>query len=441
MNPRITSVHLLLCLFGLTNGFGLFPTRPIKKLICKKKAAKLAIGAAGAATLGTAAIGTAVVLNRLNNREQNVYYPPAGSMEGQVVVITGASSGLGLESAKRLAAAGATIVLTSRSEEKGRRSIESINEYLREKNVYDEGEAKLYSIVLDLDSLDSVKQFPASFKALGLNEISVLINNAGVMAIPDRQLTIDGFERTFQSNHLGHFVLTAEMFPYLSRDGAKVITVASTAHNFASRGLDMDNLNGEKSYSVWPAYGASKLANILFTQELQRRADEAGLDWFTTVRLHPGVVGTDLWRYIVGEDRISKMKDTGSFSIESVAAAATSLFTKNPQEGANTQVFLASEPAGSLSKGSYYDEMKVAALKAFAEDKANAKALWNASEEIGAVKFDFEATAVVEDAVVEPEIVAEEETEDSVETNASEADTEVEGDSNVAKEENSEEDV
>jgi NAD(P)-dependent dehydrogenase (short-subunit alcohol dehydrogenase family) len=248
-------------------------------------------------------------------------------------------------------------------------------------------------------------------KALGLNPVSVLVNNAGVMAIPERQLTVDGYERTFQSNHLGHFVLTAKLFPYLSRDGAKVINVASTAHNFASQGLDMDNLNGEKSYSAWPAYGASKLCNILFTQELQRNADEAGLDWFTTVCLHPGVVGTDLWRYIVGEENLSKLKD-GGFSIASLAAAATTLFTKNPQTGANTQIYLAAEPASKLSKGSYYDEMKVAKLKPFAQDKADTKALWDASEEMGRIKYNFDSTATVQDAIVQPENEVEQETVD-----------------------------
>jgi NAD(P)-dependent dehydrogenase (short-subunit alcohol dehydrogenase family) len=409
MNSKLTVIHFVLCVIGTARGFGLFPTRTIKKFICKKNG-KLAIGAAaaGAATIGTAAIGTAVVLNHLKNLEKNIYYPPSGSMNGKIVVVTGASSGLGLETAKRLALAGATVVLTSRSEEKGIGAIEIVKQYLREKDAFYESESKLFSIVLDLDSLDSVNQFPDSFKALGLNEISVLINNAGVMAIPDLELTVDGYERTFQSNHLGHFVLTAKLFPYLSRDGAKVINVASTAHNFASRGLDMDNLNGEKSYSAWPAYGASKLCNILFTQELQRKADEAGLDWFTTVCLHPGVVGTDLWRYIVGEENLSKMKD-GNGSIASVAAAVTSLFTKNPQSGANTQIFLAAEPASKLSKGAYYDEMKVAKLKPFAQNEANSKALWDASEKMGRIKYDFDTAATVQDAVVQPDNVVDQE--------------------------------
>jgi NAD(P)-dependent dehydrogenase (short-subunit alcohol dehydrogenase family) len=399
---RFTTLHLLLYLVCQASGFGLFPRRPIKQLVCKKNNAKLAVGAAvGAAAVGTAVIGTAAMLNRMDDRERNVYYPPSNSMNDKVVIVTGASSGLGLETAKRLAAVGATIILTSRSKEKGENAVESVKEYLKEINADASFEPKVFNIVLDLDNLESVKQFSDSFKALGLGEISVLVNNAGVMAIPNRELTVDGFERTFQSNHLGHFVLTSVLFPYLSRNGAKVINVASTAHNFASRGLDMSNLNGEKSYSAWSAYGASKLANILFTQELQRRADEAGLEWLTSVCLHPGVVGTDLWRYIVGEERISKLKDTNTLSIESIAAAATSLITKNPKEGANTQIFLAAAPAESLSKGSYYDEMKVAKLKPFAEDKGNAQDLWDASEEMARVKFEFESATAISDVVVD----------------------------------------
>ena len=402
MNSKLAV--FLVSLLGVADGFGLFPRPSIKKIMCRnrKNANNLAAGAAiGAAAIGTASIGTAFALNRLNNLEKNVYYPPIGSMKSQVVIITGASSGLGLESAKRLAEAGATVVLTSRSEEKGTRAIESVKEYLRNKNAYDEKESKLFNIKLDLDSLESVKQFPDLFEALGVGQISVLVNNAGVMAIPDRQKTMDGFERTYQSNHLGHFVLTAALFPYFSRQGCKVINVASTAHNFASQGLDINNLNSEKSYSAWPAYGASKLANILFTQELQRKSDEAGLDWFTTVCLHPGVVGTDLWRYIAGEDMIKKMKDSVGFSLESVAATASLLFFKTPAEGANTQIYLAAIPAKNLSKGSYYDEMKVATLKPFATDEESAKSLWVASEEMGSISFDFEKVITIKEAGVD----------------------------------------
>jgi len=340
----------------------------------------------GAAVVGTAtAAGAAIAINQINNNRV-VYEPVVGSMNDDVVVITGGTSGLGLETAKRLSAAGASVVLTSRDSEKGKIAVEAVEEYLRSKRI-DGG--SVYSLVLDLDDLDNVKQFPEQFKALGLGDISVLINNAGVMAIPERELTKDGIERTFQSNHLGHFVLTAGLFPLLSRAGSKVISVSSSAINMAPLGLDVDNLNGEKFYSAWPAYGQSKLANVLFTKELQRRADAAGETWPTTVTLHPGVVNTDLWRYIVGEEKLTEMKSNGSNSIESIAMNVASLFTKTSAEGASTQVFLASENASNLSKGAFYEEMKENRnILRYANDESKAKQLWEISEELGGVIFD-----------------------------------------------------
>ena len=423
---KITSAFLL-CLVGAANGWVLSPRRACIKRRIKKSIVKkgLLISISSAAAVGvTTAVGAAVVYNQINNRE--VYEPATGSMseyfivlcthdmhdmhtyvsyihiihiitfrlsiDNQVVLITGGSSGLGLETAKRLAAAGATVVLTSRSEDKGQIAVESVKDYLIGKGV---DTSNVYNLSLDLDSLENVKQFADSYKELELGDISVLVNNAGVMAIPEKELTIDGNERTFQSNHLGHFVLTAELFPYLSQEGAKVITVSSSASNFAAPGLDIDNLNAEKSYGAWSSYGTSKLANILFTKELQRKADEAGLDWLTAVTLHPGVVNTDLWRYIVGEEKLAKIKEQDTVSLESLALSATSLFTKTPEQGASTQVFLASND--DLVKGAFYDEMKEKTnLPAFAKDEAKAKALWDVSEELAGIKFDLAQTAEIE---------------------------------------------
>mmetsp|Transcript_30564 Transcript_30564/g.63048 ORF Transcript_30564/g.63048 Transcript_30564/m.63048 type:complete len:392 (+) Transcript_30564:213-1388(+) len=378
-----------LCLIGLVatvNGWAFIPRRKVKCIAKKSFLVGAAAGVVGAAVVGTAtAAGAAIAINQINNNRV-VYEPVVGSMNDDVVVITGGTSGLGLETAKRLSAAGASVVLTSRDSEKGKIAVEAVEEYLRSKRI-DGG--SVYSLVLDLDDLDNVKQFPEQFKALGLGDISVLINNAGVMAIPERELTKDGIERTFQSNHLGHFVLTAGLFPLLSRAGSKVINVSSSAINMAPLGLDVDNLNGEKFYSAWPAYGQSKLANVLFTKELQRRADAAGETWLTTVTLHPGVVNTDLWRYIVGEEKLTEMKSNGSNSIESIAMNVASLFTKTSAEGASTQVFLASENASNLSKGAFYEEMKENRnIPMYANDESKAKQLWEISEELGGVIFD-----------------------------------------------------
>jgi len=378
-----------LCLIGLVatvNGWAFIPRRKVKCIAKKSFLVGAAAGVVGAAVVGTAtAAGAAIAINQINNNRV-VYEPVVGSMNDDVVVITGGTSGLGLETAKRLSAAGASVVLTSRDSEKGKIAVDAVEEYLRSKRI-DGG--SVYSLVLDLDDLDNVKQFPEQFKALGLGDISVLINNAGVMAIPERELTKDGIERTFQSNHLGHFVLTAGLFPLLSRAGSKVISVSSSAINMAPLGLDVDNLNGEKFYSAWPAYGQSKLANVLFTKELQRRADAAGETWLTTVTLHPGVVNTDLWRYIVGEEKLTEMKSNGSNSIESIAMNVASLFTKTSAEGASTQVFLASENDSNLSRGAFYEEMKENRnIPMYANDESKAKQLWEISEELGGVIFD-----------------------------------------------------
>lgn len=232
------------------------------------------------------------------------------------------------------------------------------------------------------------------YEALGLDrDISVLINNAGVMAIPKRELTVDGNERTFQSNHLGHFVLTSVLFPYLSRNGTRVVTVSSSASYLAGPGgLDVDNLNGEKSYGAWSSYSSSKLANVLFTRELQRRSNDANLDWLTAITLHPGVVNTDLWRYIVGEERLRKMKEGGGFG--QLALGATRLIAKTPEEGASTQVFLAATSDDDIVKGAFYDEMKVNTnLPWFARDDVKGRALWDASEKLSGVRFVLGAAA------------------------------------------------
>lgn len=431
-------------MFG--GGVALLPPPPLpplvalrkSKLICRKKrknclkkklarAAGVAFvaGVGGAVAVGGAAVvGAPLILDQINN-SRVIYEPESGSLIDSVVLITGATSGLGLESAKRLAAAGATVVLTSRSEAKGEKAIDDVKTYLIDKGMTDTDMPKLYSLVLDLDDLEQVKQFPESFKELGLGSISVLLNNAGVMAIPQRELTKDGFERTFQSNHLGHFALTAGLFPFLSRDGAKVINVSSSAANIpALTGLDTENLNGERSYSAWSSYGLSKLANILFTNELQKRADAAGLDWLTTVSLHPGAVNTDLWRYIVGEEKLQEIKgNDSSFSIESLALTASSAFTKTPEQGANTQVFLAAGADGKpLVKGAFYDEMKVKELPAFMKDEDKAKTLWDLSEEYAEVTFELNAldskidVAVVEEAIEEAVVsVLEDEVEEASE--------------------------
>lgn len=380
-------IPLFVSLFAAeTEGWSCLPPSPVKKIkdISRKS---FLIGAASGFVLGTTATaaGAAVAIDAASTSNKNPYEPPAGLLADKVMLITGGTTGLGLESAKRLAAAGAIIVLTSRTATKGEAAVEAVQSYLYDKGVKN---SKIYSLVLDLDDLESTKAFPASYEKLGLGDINVLMNNAGVMAIPDRQLTKDGFERTFQSNHLGHFVLTAGLFPFLSRTKTTVINVSSEAYQFTGGNFDLDNLNGEKKYGAWSSYGLSKLANILFTQELQRRADESGdSSWLTAVTLHPGAVQTDLGRNIAGEEKWNQIKNNGASPLEMVLLNALAKFTLTVPQGASTQVFLASGANGGLEKGAFYEDMKAKTLPPFANDTTKAKQLWELSEKLGGVDF------------------------------------------------------
>ncbi|KAL9189028.1 hypothetical protein ACHAXT_011518 [Thalassiosira profunda] len=282
--------------------------------------------------------------------------------------------------------------MTARSDAKGTKAKNDVQDYLQQKSVAND---EIYVLNLDLNDFASVRAFPDQYKrALGSRKIDVLMNNAGAKYDDRRELTGDGLERTFQSNHVGPFLLTSLLFPYLDRNGARVINVSSMAHNLATvvktgkQGLDMDNLNGELSYGTldggWDAYGNTKLENIFFTEELQRRADASGLTWLSVVSLHPGVVGTDIWRN-------SFVGGVGANTV-SLKALTSRLFFSNvltTEEGANTQVKLAASK--DVSKGSYYDEFgKLKALAPFARDETKARELWEVSEKLSGSAFKVE---------------------------------------------------
>jgi NAD(P)-dependent dehydrogenase (short-subunit alcohol dehydrogenase family) len=315
----------------------------------------------------------------------NVYTPPAHALDGKLMVVTGGTTGLGLETVKRLASGGAAVVLTSRTAAKGTEAVSAVQDYLAAHGVANE---KVYSAVLDLDDLASVKSFPGRLAAtVGSNQkTNVLINNAGVMAIPDRQLTKDGFERTFQSNHLGHFVLTAKLMDQLAPE-ARVINVSSEGYQLAPKGMDFGNLEGEEDYGPWSSYGQSKLANILFTKELQRRADQAGRS-IQTYALHPGVVQTDLARNMMGAAKWDAIKTEGAKGWDAVVLGAVAKFAKTVQEGASTQIYLAaSDDLPKAGGGAYFVDMKDAKLLDFATDMDAAGKLWTVSEQLGKVDF------------------------------------------------------
>lgn len=344
----------------------------------------------------TKAIGgvalTGIVANGFAVQGPNPYIPNTQSLNGKVVVITGGNTGLGLESGKRLAAAGATIVLTSRSATKGERAVQSVKDYVKETTGQENN--NIYTVPLDLCDLQSVNAFPSLLKdsdALKLNngQIDVLLNNAGVMAVPELQITKDGYEKTFQSNHLGHFALTGLLIPYLNPNGSRVVNVSSMAYLIANKGLDMSNLNGEVEYKPWDAYGRSKLENIFFTKELQRRANEAGKK-ITTVALHPGAVRTDLPRYIVGEDKFISMQDATPKLSDELKLLPAMYFTKSVDRGASSQIYLSAFQGNDNEiAGKFFINMKETQLSPAALDDAKAKQLWKLSEDMSGVQFPF----------------------------------------------------
>ncbi|MFE0136539.1 oxidoreductase [Streptomyces sp. NPDC059037] len=202
---------------------------------------------------------------------------------GRTAVVTGANSGIGYVTARELARRGARVVLACRSEERGSRALARLRSEIPG--------AKAEFRRLDLGDLGSVREFAASYESETQGGLDLLINNAGVMALPYRQ-TVDGFETQFGVNHLGHFALTGLLLPLLLRTpGARIVTVSSGMHAVAN--IDIDDLNSERNYRRWIAYGRSKTANLLFVHELARRLAAAGSD-VVAAAAHPGYASTNL---------------------------------------------------------------------------------------------------------------------------------------------------
>jgi len=203
---------------------------------------------------------------------------------GKFAVVTGANSGIGYHTALELARAGAHVILACRDSTKGAAAVRRIREQLPS--------AGIECVSLNLADLASIQRFAETVESRG-KPIDLLINNAGVMAVPTRRTTADGFELQFGTNHLGHFALTGLLMPSLLRaESARVVTVSSIAHRQGK--MEFDNLNGERRYKDLAAYNNSKLANLLFAFELHRRATAAGLP-LLSIAAHPGVATTNLF--------------------------------------------------------------------------------------------------------------------------------------------------
>ena len=204
-------------------------------------------------------------------------------LTGRTAVVTGANSGLGLETSRVLVGKGAEVILACRNLEKGATAVAQIKAQ--------HAQAQIALLQLDLADLASVRGFAETFTAQ-YDQLHLLINNAGVMAPSKRYVTADGFEMQFGTNHLGHFALTGPLLPTLMQTpNARIVSLSSVAHRLGK--MNFDDLNAEKSYNKWSAYGQSKLANLLFTYELQRHLQQANAD-VIAVAAHPGYTATNL---------------------------------------------------------------------------------------------------------------------------------------------------
>ncbi len=275
-------------------------------------------------------------------------------MDGRIVVITGATSGIGTEAARALAEMGARVVIVARDAARG--------EVTRADITGSTGNLNVEVARCDLASQREIRRLAAEL-CEALPRIDVLINNAG-LTMAERRLTEDGIETTLAVNHLAPFLLTNLLIDRLqSGVPARVVTVASDAHRGAA--LDFDDLSAERGYSGWPAYCRSKLANILFNLELARRLQGSGV---TANCLHPGVVATGLGR--------------GGPMLIRVFQAVARPFLLRPERGAETIVYLASSAEVEGASGGYYEKCRRVEPSAAARDRRAAERLWRASEKL-----------------------------------------------------------
>jgi NAD(P)-dependent dehydrogenase (short-subunit alcohol dehydrogenase family) len=282
----------------------------------------------------------------------------ASDMAGKTVVVTGGNSGIGLATAVALARAGARVIVTARDATRGNAAVEDI----RRRSGADSVELSLF----DLGSLASVRAGAADI--LGrCDRLDVLVNNAGIV-LSQRQETPDGLEATFAVNHLGHFLLTDLLRDRLVASApARVVTVASTAHKGARRGLDFDDLQAERTYRGMQVYSRSKLANIYFTTELARRLQGTGV---TANCLHPGTVAT-------GYGRDGDATGFLSFGLKVIKP-----FILTAEQGARTSIYLASSPQVADVTGKYFVRCRPRTPSKAARDDAAAAKLWEASEKL-----------------------------------------------------------
>ncbi|KAL4657269.1 retinol dehydrogenase 12-like isoform X1 [Arapaima gigas] len=281
-------------------------------------------------------------------------------LPGKTVIITGANTGIGKETARDLAKRGARIIMACRDTAKAEAAQKEIIE--------DSGNQDVVVRRLDLSDTKSIREFA---EAVNKDEkhINILINNAGVMMCPYAK-TADGFEMQFGVNHLGHFLLTYLLVDLIKRSApARIINVSSMAHSWGT--IRLDDINSEKSYDTRKAYGQSKLANILCTRSLARRLQGTGV---TVYALHPGIVQTELGRHLNTPLKI--------------AWKVVRPFTKNSMQGAQTSIYCAVAPELEKESGGYYSDCAPATCSTDAADDEMAQKLWELSCKMLGITWD-----------------------------------------------------
>lgn len=292
---------------------------------------------------------------------------------GRTFVITGANSGLGLEATRALARKGATVLMACRNQDKARDAAARVRA--------EQPDAALELLPLDLGDLASVRAFADAVRG---RPIDVLLNNAGVMAIP-RTLTKDGFEMQLGTNHLGHFALTALLWPTLrDRPSARVVHVSSGAHRTGR--MTFDDLMRERTYERWSVYGQSKLANLLFTFALARRVAQRGID-VTVAAAHPGYADTDL--QAVGP------RMTGSAIMGALMRLGNGLIAQPASAGVLPVLYAATMP--DVANGDYWGPDGLFELRGhpkrcgttrLARVEADQERLWIESERLVGLRFE-----------------------------------------------------
>ncbi|MFF4232034.1 SDR family NAD(P)-dependent oxidoreductase [Streptomyces sp. NPDC001820] len=288
-------------------------------------------------------------------------------LSGKLAIVTGGYSGLGLETTRALAGAGAHVVVPARRRATAQEALNGVGAVEVEE--------------LDLADLESVRSFTERFLASDRG-IDLMVNNAGIMACPETRVG-PGWEAQFATNHLGHYVLVNRLWPAIERGGGRVVSVSSNGHQLSD--IHWDDVHFERGYDKWQAYGQAKTANALFALHLDTLGREAGVRAFS---LHPGAILTQLGRHM-SQEELAELKST-------IAVSSTDTGLKTPEQGAATQVWAATSPQLEGMGGVYCEDCDIAepagkdtflgsGVSPWATDPERAARLWRLSAELTGV--------------------------------------------------------